>query len=527
MDWSDCLKLRGQFPTTREIEGQLYYLAFQNWNRLTDFEGKIEFPKQKNALLFGLGSKQRAKKLLNSGQNQRLYEPDPHRLHIFISNYEQELKEKNWKLGCGLWFDEDFFSEPLVTVAHPYLRKQYAPLHTLLEQWTRQKSLPKKLLICQTGSLFYRDVLDTLGEEKNNLFPFNTAHWQPAALKEMFALKSGSTFFSINLIEGLPELAAQSKINYICWEIDPATSPYQKISEAAARSSRIYSYRKKNLLLLKAAGYTRIKYLPLAANPTLRRPLADQKIDNKYRAAVSFVGSSLKANADRLLNLIMRWVNKQRTSSKTGDWATFQKTLTDWLTEFPDWRENTLELIEDKLQILNIPLQETIAGEPLSLAMAIAEYRAYRKRIDVVRTIGEHYPIKVWGDDGWTGQTGPRGEYCGPAGHEDELTAIYNGSNINLDIGRIYQPEIITMRVFDVMSCGGVVLSEDRAAIRELLQPDKDCVLYREKDDLLEKINHLLENPEIGRKIGAAARKNILNSHTIKHRLQEMNLLPK
>jgi spore maturation protein CgeB len=526
LNWPDLVAQRSQQAMTRKHNNELYYYAFQTWNRLADFEGRIEFSTKIKNLFFGLGSKPRAERLLDSGENQRLYEPDPHRLSIFLDRYGGELIKKNWKLGCGLWFDKDFFAEPLKTAAHPYLRKQYQPLPTLLEKWSGTHRLPEQLLICQTGALFYRDVMDALSEAKVDVFPFNVAHWQTGALKKMFEPRAGDKFFSINLIEGLPRLVDLAELDYICWEIDPATSPYQQISEQMAKNTHIYSYRKNNLPLLKTAGYTNSHYLPLAANPEMRRPLPEKEIKEKYRAKISFVGSSLKANADRLLNLVMRWVNKQRADGKKGDWSNFQQTLNRWITQFPNWREHTLQLIEDKLNQFNIPLQQIIEGEPLSLSMAIAEYRAHRKRIDVVQTIGEHFPIKVWGDDGWMGQTGSLGEYCGAARHEDELTSIYNGSQINLDIGRIYQPDIITMRVFDVMACGGVVLSEEHENIRELFQPDRDCVLFRKKEDLLGTITRLLENPDLRKKIGDNARKRILTSHTIKDRLGEMDLLP-
>ena len=97
--------------------------------------------------------------------------------------------------------------------------------------------------------------------------------------------------------------------------------------------------------------------------------------------------------------------------------------------------------------------------DPLALAAQIA---AAEKRLCYLRALaasgsGE---LSVWGDDGWSALEGSGARQRGYAGHRHELTRIYASAGINVDIGRLYQSDIVTLRVFEVLACQGFLLAE-------------------------------------------------------------------
>ncbi len=522
---SKLLELRSPSTSVRSVNGELYYYSLQNWQRFSDYEGRIDKNGSEPFLFFGLGSRSRAERLLDFGSGHRLYEPDPRRLKEFLDRHREVLRERQWKLGCGLHFASGFFSTPFSAAVHPLYRQQYAPLPQNLVHWSSQANPDEELIFVQVGALFYRDVIEALSDQNQCLFPFNSMNWKPAGLYQQFSSFPGSRFFSINLIEGLPAVAARADLDYICWEIDPATSPIAEIRAQHAEHTSVFTYRRRNIDHFQQAGYETVNYLPLAANPGKRSPVAGEEIESEYQAEVSFVGSSLKANADRLLNLLMRWLNRREQDYPEADWSTFRRKLNNWISEFPAWGEDTLPRLREQVAQLGIPQVIEFENETYSLPMILAEYRAFRKRLDVIRSAGDSYELAVWGDDGWEGQTGRQGNFCGEAAHEEELTKIYNGSKINLDVNRIYQPEIITMRVFDVMACGQVVLTEESDALRELFTPGEECVIYTDRADLVEKLDYYLDHDEERREIGRRAREKILAEHTIRRRLDHMKLI--
>ena len=113
----------------------------------------------------------------------------------------------------------------------------------------------------------------------------------------------------------------------------------------------------------------------------------------------------------------------------------------------------------------------------------VGEYAAAEKRLSYVRTL---LPMgaKIWGDMGWRvlGRA-----YMGAAGYKKEVPNIYRASDINIDINRIYQSEIVTMRVFDVLACGGFVFAEYAEDLETLFRIDEEIVVYRTQKELLQK----------------------------------------
>ena len=77
-------------------------------------------------------------------------------------------------------------------------------------------------------------------------------------------------------------------------------------------------------------------------------------------------------------------------------------------------------------------------------------------RLDCIRQLAGQ-GIVVYGEDGWRGVAK---DVRALASHGDQLPRIYAGTRLNLDIPRMYQREIITIRVFDIAATRSVVLTE-------------------------------------------------------------------
>ena len=90
------------------------------------------------------------------------------------------------------------------------------------------------------------------------------------------------------------------------------------------------------------------------------------------------------------------------------------------------------------------------------------------------------------------------------------------------DVNRLYQPDIVTMRVFDVLACGGFVLAEHNDAIEELFEPGVHLDCWRDTDELLAKARHYIAHPDEARRIARAGRERVLRQHTVTQRLETM-----
>jgi spore maturation protein CgeB len=133
-----------------------------------------------------------------------------------------------------------------------------------------------------------------------------------------------------------------------------------------------------------------------------------------------------------------------------------------------------------------------------------------------------HLGIHAWGDSGWKHAERYGVKHRGYAGHFKELNYIYSLSQVNVDVGRIYQSDIVPMRIFDILSCGGFVLAEYTPALEELFVLGEELVVWRDQADLQQKAAYYLDHPQIARSIALAGRARVCRDHRIKDRIHEM-----
>jgi spore maturation protein CgeB len=125
----------------------------------------------------------------------------------------------------------------------------------------------------------------------------------------------------------------------------------------------------------------------------------------------------------------------------------------------------------------------------------------------------------VWGDPGWKALEADGVTYRGRAGHGSELTKIYSGARVQIDIGRIYQNDIITMRVFDVLACGGFLLAEWNEALAQAFEIGVEIETWRTLDELESKVAYYLEHPVKREAIAERGLRAVRDRHRIRQRV--------
>ena len=80
----------------------------------------------------------------------------------------------------------------------------------------------------------------------------------------------------------------------------------------------------------------------------------------------------------------------------------------------------------------------------------------------------------------------------------------------------------IPLRIFDIMGCGGFLISNYQPELLDYFIPGEDIVLYDSIPDLLEKINYYLNNEEERLAIAHNGYEKIKKYHTYDIRLESM-----
>lgn len=79
------------------------------------------------------------------------------------------------------------------------------------------------------------------------------------------------------------------------------------------------------------------------------------------------------------------------------------------------------------------------------------------------------------------------------------------------------------MRMFEVTGMGTCLVTDYKDENKDLFVPDEEIVVYKNYDELLEKVNWLLNNPRKANEIALKGQKRTISSHSYKHKAEVFN----
>ncbi len=111
----------------------------------------------------------------------------------------------------------------------------------------------------------------------------------------------------------------------------------------------------------------------------------------------------------------------------------------------------------------------------------------------------------------------------------DELVRVYNASRININLhSSTYHKgvnpfgDFVNPRTFEINSCGGFQLVDRRSGLTGLFEEGEEIIIFDDRNDLRQKIDHYLKHPEEAASIAEKGRSRVLRDHTYDRRMEEM-----
>ena len=95
-------------------------------------------------------------------------------------------------------------------------------------------------------------------------------------------------------------------------------------------------------------------------------------------------------------------------------------------------------------------------------------------------------------------------------------------SKININNLHLAEINGANARLFEICGSGGFQICSYSEVVNELYLEDNEIILYRDKNELIEKVNYYLCNPMERNRIALNAKKRSIQEHTYKHRLEEL-----
>lgn len=470
-------------------------------------------------LVLGVGFGYHLETLLRTnptGLSVVAYERDPWllRLALLRADFSREVLSGRLRfaLGTDLASVVKDIRASVRLLIHPLLSELYATERTFVEDTTGHRRPETRRALVAAGGLFIEDVLETLRSRG-----VQTLVWDPSRLsldesRHQIARFAPHFVFSINFVSGLPEVCEGLGIPYVVWEIDPGIERPRASVRDLCRTF-VFTYRRANIPKYRRAGFRNVEHLPLAANPGRRFPVAESDpVLERYRCDVSFVGASMREQALKLRSI---YLHLTKMSASGGRDARIDAwTSPDWWAreKYHPWQG----LGDDAGELPRLATDER--GRTVDLLYCLAETAASERRRRMVQSLLS-FGCQIWGDTAWRDAFPSHPGYRGEAGHYRELTLIYNASRVNLDINRIYQRDIVAMRVFDVLACGAFVLADGSEELGELFNVGGEVAAYRDDAEVPALVEHFLKSPSERLAIAKAGRERVLRDHTMGNRM--------
>lgn len=470
--------------------------------------------------LLGVGSGEWVATLLarESGARVTAWDRDPWLVRLCLMRHDLADALESGRLVLRLGADlvpEAQREERAPLLPHPLLGELYARERRLYEA-----GAPRPRALLAEGGLFVEALgraleqrgFCLLGVELERVAEEELDHAVRVAEPELLAL--------VNYVDGAAEFCGARELPLLCWEIDPRTH-----DACPPRTSTdhvgLFTWRRASLEGWRRNGFTQAHHLPLAADPAERFPVELSPAERaRYAAPCALVGSSMVAEARRYRALVHELLRAWRSGDarhEGPDQAALDRLLADQRADGSRWR--VPELLAEYLPgFLEAARELSVEHDPLLL---VGEIAAAEKRLTYAANLGR-LGLRAWGDEGWRAVEPHGVRYMGPAGHRRELNRVYCGAAINVDVGRIYQQDIVTMRVFDVLACGGFVLAEHSAELAELFEIGREVESYATLEELCAKTAHYLAHPAEARAIAERGRAAVLERHRVDQRVSTM-----
>lgn len=306
-----------------------------------------------------------------------------------------------------------------------------------------------------------------------------------------------------------PELAwavTREGVPYASWTVDPLSLDRLRVLEGTRAELAIpFLHRSSQVPLFRAMGFERATWLPLAAPRHRFERLPGVVRDSR---PASFVGSSLLDEAGLFDEALGRWgLAPHEADILRGS----LEPLVDLALEHADFGglpPGGQGLPESLLRV---------AGESAPLvAEAVNAWISARFRQRRVGDAAHEGLLDVFGDGGW--EPLADGRWMGALPDGRELSDVYAASRASLDVPRLHQRDIATLRAFDVAACGGCLVAEPSPDLCRLLEPGVEFLPYRDSAGLRGALDLLAADPARGREIGEKARIRALADHRLEER---------
>lgn len=384
-----------------------------------------------------------------------------------------------------------------------------------------------KLLFYRYGSICEPDIIEGFEELGHTVYQM-TEEMQNKSLmpQESIRLVSDSLFqhpvdfiFSINFFPFLSEVCNIFKIPYLCWTVD---SPVMELYATSITNpwNRIFLFDRAQYDEFAPLNPGHIFHLPLAVNIRQKQDAISHATDNmhaKYSSDISFVGSlyTEKCPFDRLENppaYLSGFLNGiiEAQLRIYGGYIVEDLLTDEIVTSFKEHLPGFYQYPYDSYLTDKKTVAQLYIGNKISAV----------ERMRIMDLLSRRFSVDLYTASDTSDL--PYIHNRGLAKTLSEMPVIFHDSKINLNITSKAIRSGLPLRIFDILGCGGFVLTNFQTELPEYFIPGEDLVCYENLDDLSDKVEYYLNHEKERQEIAENGFQKASSFHTYTIRLSQM-----
>lgn len=325
--------------------------------------------------------------------------------------------------------------------------------------------------------------------------------------------------FSINFFPILSEVCNIFHLRYLSWSVDCPVFEYYTASVKNVWN-RIFLFDKEQYHKISPLNPDCVFHLPLAANPDSKKRLFQNtapEVFSSYKSEVSFVGSLYTEMCpyDRISDMpdYLKGYLEGLMSSQEKVYGCYfiEQALTDPIvSECKKYIPNFYHPVPGSV----VTDKEILAGLYLDSKISAME------RIAVMELLGSHFPVDLYTKS----DTGSLPMVCnkGAANTLTEMPLVFRESKISLNITSKSIHTGLPLRIFDILSCQGFVLTNYQGELEDCFTIGEDLAVYGSMEELLDLTGYYLTHDKERKEIAYNGWETLTARHTYTHRLSEM-----
>ena len=376
----------------------------------------------------------------------------------------------------------------------------------------------------KTKSREYVRTLRKLGYEVDEYYEKQNDRWaDEKEIEKLVAYIKENAITHLLSVHMLPNLSAAAywtDIKYIAMLWD---APVLLMNTIFGRLDNLWvtSYDSLDCERFRQDGAKHVLYQPLTVDKdSLCEWDVKQRLHGTYFNDISFIGRLYEGNlydrqADRIpANMQNYFVSIMEETAFLWDGVNRVSGSVD--QEILDY----IKLVSPDFRISN---PSDVRDERYFEICYLFPKIANIERICCLNLLAERYDLTFYTDsDIKEGVLSPKIKRMPSVVPGEANALVYAGSKINLNISKRGMEGGTPLRIPQIMGAGGFVLSSFGMETAEIYEEDKEIVMFRTPEELIEKADYYLRHDEERKKIALAGQRKVLSMYTHEKKLKKL-----